>query len=317
MSRRCPSVETAASADVYERLSVPLHGTRVNVGQDLIPDLVYLHAGTTMWVLPVHLQLKAVLVICLPVIWLSIFTCCLVQGTGLQQDTTTGEAGPAAEPQTCADNRVELTLSGGSKSFLFKCPTGSKLHPVEQEVSPQGRQRQEDSLDKVFQLASSPAPTKACSQNEASLSALLTGSMLQLASKGAEEKAQGPDSGVAQKAGGGLANEQKVYKLTLGEAQSEDKQFCYTCIPAEAKDRTTPGPTCTIFVTVPRKTEAEPGPDENTGGETGGQTGGETGGQTGGETGGQNGGQTGSSPSVFNWLGLSVAGCALGLMHHL
>ncbi|PHJ17900.1 hypothetical protein CSUI_008274 [Cystoisospora suis] len=174
-------------------------------------------------------------------------------------------------------------------------------------------------------LASSPSNT--CSNNQTSLSGLLTGSTLEIVSKAPQGNSQelnpGGREGMHKAAVGEVPGEpvpeQTVFKLTLGEAQSKDTHFCYTCIPAAPKNRTTPGPTCTIFVTVPRKTEAEPGPGGNTGGEAGGQPGGQTGGETGGQTGGQTDQQNDSgsySHSVFSWLILSAAGCVLGPLRH-
>lgn len=153
------------------------------------------------------------------------------------------------EVQTCRAGGT-LPLNGAAKDFQFKCDKGLNLMPVEEKpsaVAPGSRQGIDNAaLRKVYLLGSQLRSSKVCGEQQGQLDKLVPQSALAVVNTGNHVR--------------GVEEAQTVFKLTLGEGNSQDTQFCYTCKPAAAPDsplesRTSP---CTIFVTVPAKQEPQP-----------------------------------------------------------
>lgn len=181
-------------------------------------------------------------------------------------------AANSAETQTCKQDSLALELKGASTSVQFQCPEGSKLAPVE-KVTQEEREGLE--LGKVYEFGPSPARQLTCgSGGEKVLEQLVPGSRLeQVAGAAGKEAVQQVQAA------------SPVFKLTVGAAQDVEKHLCYVCTSPPQRDRGSPTPACTIFVTVPGKEAPDQPSDEPS--------------------------RSFSLP-VSSWLVLSVVGCALG-----
>lgn len=199
---------------------------------------------------------------------------------------------PAGGVQTC-NNGATLELKGAGRDFQFKCDGALKLLPVEKESGKAqqtpGQKPDEAALKKVYSLGTPANSAKSCGSEEADLGAVVPGSQLVVVTKNGRQQNGSPDN-------------QTVFKLTLGEATTQERQFCYTCGPVPPPE---PPPSesrtngCTVFVTVPAK-QAQPGPEAQPTPQPDRPS------------------DSGSfQPSVFGWLILSVATCQLGLTVHL
>lgn len=243
--------------------------------------------------------MKELYVDCRVSVLISVGLVCLsVSGSGLLQTAgarpvqphwTAAATGQVERPQTCGNEPKDLMLRGEGQSFQLACPEGSKLYPVE-DASPASRDPAGNALKRVYLFT--PSATRSgqpCGPAEGKLDELVLGSTL------AEVAAVGAN-GL-----GTPAVSQKVYNLTVGAAQPEDRHFCYTCTATPEDRRNTPTTNCSIYVTVPGKNEHVPPSNEETDEPT-------------------DGGHTDSgsfTPSALRWLILPVGGYASGLMLHV
>lgn len=217
-----------------------------------------------------------------------------------QLDAGAGTPEDDTRPQVC-DAELQLKPNRASRTLQFQCPEGSKLRPVEGDPVPT-RELTSEELENVYVVTTATGRSKpACTANKENLKRLVPGSTLEVVT--AKEKE------VRQK------EAPPVFQLTLGAAQSDEKQFCYTCSPSGTAGRGTPTGTCNIFVTVPKADEqTDAGTNENQHSDQGSD-------QVPHPTpDDQEDKPTGSgsfSSSLSCWLVLGVAACASGFGVHL
>lgn len=219
-------------------------------------------------------------------------------GRGVEADPLHRDSvAPGTDEDTCTSDKIEL--SGATKrTFKFKCSGTAKLVPVEQATAPGSRTENFENVYQFTPSAGQVGTNPACTGQVQRLSALVPGSSLKkVAAQEAKQVFQ------QQK-----VSAQTVFELTIGEAQEQDKHFCYVCTPDTAGSGPgvgepgganpgvgvpggrASGSACTVYVTVPRK--VKPPSEEPNGSDS-------------------------FSPSAFHWLTLSIGGCAVAMVFHL
>ncbi|PHJ19989.1 hypothetical protein CSUI_006179 [Cystoisospora suis] len=187
------------------------------------------------------------------------------------------QAAQAGVAGACTPGK-SLSFEGSGKVFDFKCAAGATLLPPEAK----GKQTSPSPLQKVYQFNPNKTRLEGANpvcENETTLESLVPGSvLLNVTEAGSDHH---------------LRSSEPSFKLTVGEAQEENKHLCYICsgpVRGDVKRQQQEQSNCTVYVTVP-KTAPVPSPpsqDEHP--------------------------DSGSfSPSMIGWLGLSVTGSALAL----
>lgn len=204
----------------------------------------------------------------------------LVEGKQTLLGGETSQGGQADSAKPCQAG-ASLKLEGSTTSFQFSCPSGARLDPAE---AVDAKVAQSEPLSNVYQFTpTSGRETAECKDRKTTLETLVPGSTLVKVSPSKPGQSQQNEQPQSEAAG-------PVFNLTIGKAPEQERHFCYVCTSSVAAvNREQQGGNCTVYVTVPKSSDAPP--EEQSG--------------------------SGSfSPSTFGWLSLSVTGCALGLVFH-
>ncbi|PHJ16553.1 hypothetical protein CSUI_009634 [Cystoisospora suis] len=144
--------------------------------------------------------------------------------------------------KTCENSILELSAEEG-RVFSFTCKDGSKLYPV--ELGQVAEKTINDQLKKVYQFTPTSGKAQVCDHShEGDLSELVPNSTLVKVTPSQQDNGQRTEA------------KNPVFKLTLGPAQDTPKHLCYICSnkPVQTPTRSDQQ-VCTIFITVPKKTE--------------------------------------------------------------